>query len=68
VRLHRKADKKEVLRAYRSAAKENRFILAIEEDFAKFPPGAYLLAIFPPGWKEEEVQAHPVRIVSTLRN
>jgi len=67
VRLHRKADKKEVLRAYRSAAKENHFILTIEDDFAKFRPGAYLLAIFPPGWKEE-VQAHPVRIVSSLRN
>ena len=67
VRLHRKADKKEVLRAHRNAAKANGFILAIEEDFAKFPPGAYLLAIFPPGWKEE-VQAHPVRIVSSLRN
>ncbi len=67
VRLHHKADKKEVLRAYRSAAKENRFTLAIEEDFAKFPPGVYLLAIFPPGWKEE-VQAHPVRIVSTDQN
>ena len=62
VRLHRKADKKEVLRAHRSAAKENRFTLAIEEDFAKFPPGFYLLAIFPPGWKGE-VQAYPVKIV-----
>ena len=67
VRLHRKADKKEVLRAYRSAAKDNEFILAIEEDFAKFPPGSYLLAIFPPGWKEE-VQAYPVKIVSTDQN
>jgi hypothetical protein len=47
-------------------AKENRFTLAIEEDFAKFSPGAYLLAIFPPGWKDEG-QAHPVKIVSALR-
>jgi hypothetical protein len=67
VRLHRKADKKEVLRAHRSAAKENRFTLAIEEDFAKFPPGFYLLAIFPPEWKGE-VQAYPVKIVSTDEN
>jgi hypothetical protein len=67
VRLHRKSDKKEVLRAYRNAAKENSYILVLEEDFGKFPPGSYLLAIFPPGWKGE-VQAHPVRIVSTLRN
>ena len=67
VRLHHKADKKEVLRAYRSAAKENRFTLTIDEDFAKFPPGDYLLAIFPPGWKEE-VQAHLVRIISSPRN
>jgi hypothetical protein len=67
VRLHRKADKKEVLRAHRSAAKENRFTLAIEEDFAKFPSGFYLLAIFPPGWKGE-VQAYPVKIVSTDQN
>jgi len=64
VRLHRKSDKKEVLRAYRNAAKENSYILVLEEDFGKFPPGSYLLAIFPLGWKEE-VQAHPVRIVSS---
>jgi len=67
VRLHRKADKKEVLRASRNEAKENGFTLGIEEDFAKFPPGAYLLAIFPAGWKEE-VQAHAVTIVSSPRN
>jgi hypothetical protein len=67
VRLHHKADKKQVVRTYRSAAKENRFTLTIEEDFAKFQPGDYLLAIFPPGWKEE-VQAHPLRIVTSLRN
>ena len=67
VRLHHKAEKKEVLRTYSSAAKENNFTLAIEEDFPKFPAGAYLLAIFPPGWKEE-VQAHPVRIVRSLKN
>jgi hypothetical protein len=67
VRLHRKSDKQEVMKAFRNATKENRYLLVIEEDFGDFPLGDYLLAVFPPGWKEE-VQAHPVRIVGGLRN
>jgi hypothetical protein len=67
VRLHRKSDKTEVMKVYRNATKENNYILVVEEDFGKFPPGDYLLAVFPPGWKDE-VQAHPVRIVSSPLN
>jgi hypothetical protein len=67
VRLHRKSDKQEVMKAYRNATKENNYLLVIEEDFGKFPPGDYLLAIFPPGWREG-VEAHPVRIVSSPLN
>src|SRR5262245_35762582 len=67
VRLHRKADKKEVLKTYGKAAKGNGYILAFEEDFGKLPPGSYLLAIFPPGWKGE-VQAHSVEIVGIRGN
>jgi hypothetical protein len=67
VRLHRKSDKQEVMKVHRNATKENNYLLVIEEDFGKFAPGDYLLAIFPPAWKEE-VEAHPVRIVGGLRN
>jgi hypothetical protein len=55
------------MKAYRNATKENNYLLVVEQDFGKFPAGDYLLAIFPPGWKEE-VQAHPVRIVGSPRN
>ena len=62
IRLHRASDKKRIVTYERSADRQSKFTLAIEDDFAKLPAGSYLLAVFSPGLTGA-VQAYPLRVI-----
>ena len=65
IRFHRKLDNEQVLKFDREASKDNHQpTLTIENDFSKLPAGAYLLAIFPPGF-EGEINAFPVKVTES---
>jgi hypothetical protein len=63
MRLHRNSNKREVLKWEAEANRANSYTLSIEDDFRRLPYGAYLLAIFPPGFSGE-VPGYPVRLIS----